>query len=430
MLRSCKPVRLPSLLALPALIAGLFAYAPAGAPAGATRDRTAAETAVTSRTATTTASTPVAGNGGSTPSSYTWPGAATLAPPPITGVGLLVPVLIPADCSRPVEREINAFLAAVPNGSTVRFAAGGCYSQANRIELRDKSNVTVDGQGATFRSSAENTARRGANPNWMLLRGRNIRIKSMKLVGNFHLTGPRSQQRVNQVSTEGEAGATTQPNAGVGIYGGEGVWVTDVDIRGVFGDGVLTGMSEYVENTAPFEHPKNVHVERVTATTTARHCFSPNQVDGFWLEDSTGRDCWYMAIDAELDGIEQVLRNVHFLRNTFDGFKMGGIVVPVAGVGNNTRDFELRGNRFLTRPDNMCNAVVLVGAYPTNTNTFKNVVVEGNEIKASGSAVEFDHVVGGSIKGNAIQYVEAGCNYPNVTPPFKITNSIDVVAIP
>lgn len=345
---------------------------------------------------------------------------------PVTQSTTVVPASIAADCSRPIEQELNAFLATVPNNTTIKFPAGACYAQANRIELRDKSNVIVDGQGATFRSSAENTGTRAANPNWMLLRGREILIKNMKIVGNFHLTGPRSQQRVNQASTEGEAGATSQPNAGVSVYGGDGVWITNMNIREVFGDGVLTGVSEYVENSAPFESPRNVHVDHVTATTTARHCFSPNQVDGFWLEDSVGRDCWYMGVDAELDGVAQVLSNVHFLRNTFDGFTMGGIYIPVAGNGNNTHDFEIRGNRFLSKPDNACNDIILVGAYESNPNVFTNVVIEGNQMLASGIGIHLDHVVGGSVKNNGVSYTEAGCNYPNVTPPFKSTNSSGV----
>jgi hypothetical protein len=369
----------------------------------------------------------LAGNTDSTPASYTWQiTAPATTSTSTTAATVAVPVTIASDCSVSVEAALNAFLATVPNGVTVKFAPGGCYAQAGRIELRDKTDVTIDGQGATFRSSTENTALKGAVPNWMLLRGRNVRIKNMTVVGNFHLTGTRSQQRVNQLSTEGEAGATSQFNAGVAVYGGDGVWVTDMSIQDVFGDGVLTGMSEYVENSAPFEHPANVHVERVRVSKAARHCFSPNQVDGFWLEDSTASDCWYEAVDAELDGTDQTLRNLHFLRNTFDGYLMGGIVIPVAGDAGSTRDIEIRGNTFLTRPDNLCNDVILVGAYPSNPNLFGNVVVEQNTIPTSGLAVHFDHVAGGSIQGNTLNYIEAGCAYPNVSPTVRVDNSSGV----
>ena len=458
-----------------ALIACLVAFA---SPAHAGRDRTAPQTTITSQPAASTTATTatfafsanevatfecrldgasysrctspkaytglkvakhtfqvrardLSGNTDSSPASYTWQVAAAVLPPPPPPPApapgtVTIPAGIAADCSVPVEQAINAFLATVANGSTVLFPAGACYAQAGRIELRDKTDVTVDGQGATFRSSAENTALKGAVPNWMVLRGRNVRIRNMTVVGNFHLTGERFQQRVNQASTEGEAGATSQFNAGVAVYGGNGVWVTDMAIQDVFGDGVLTGMSEYVENSAPFEHPSNVHVERVTVTKAARHCYSPNQVDGFWLEDSIARDCWYAALDAELDGVDQTLSNLHFLRNTFDGYFMGGILIPVAGDADSTRDIEIRGNTFLTRPDNVCNDVILVGMYPTNPNMFANVVVEQNTIKTSGLAVHFDHVAGGSIQGNKLEYVEAGCAYPNVSPTVKVDNSTNV----
>lgn len=334
-----------------------------------------------------------------------------------------VPAAIAADCSQDVEDELTRFITGVPDGTTVRFPAGGCYAQANRIEVRDKTGLTIDGNGSTFRSTSENTGTREANPNWLLLRGRDLVITDMQVVGNFHLTGRRSQQRVNRASTEGEAGATSQPNAGIGIYGGVGIVVRDLDIRDVFGDGVLTGVSEYVDAAVPSQTPRDVHVERVTATKTARHCFSPNQVVGFWLEDSVGRDCWYGALDAELDEPEQRLQGLHVLDNTFSDFNMFGIIVPVAGDGDNTRQIDIRGNRFLTAPDQPCNTVIEIGAYPMNPNTIEDVVVADNAMKAHGVGIALDHVRGGRVEDNRIEYAERGCQRPRVPPPVRLTNS-------
>ena len=344
------------------------------------------------------------------------------APPPADAHA--VPASIASDCSREVHAELSAFFARVPDGATVRFPSGGCYGQGDSIEVRDKARLTIDGNGSTFRSSFENTATRGAHPNWLILRGRDVRITDMKIVGNFKLTGVRSQQRVNQAASEGEAGATSQPNAGIGIYGGDGVRVTDLAIHGVFGDGVLTGVTEYVDPDHPSETPRDVHVERVTSTKTARHCFSPNQVIGFWLEDSVGRDCWYGALDAELDAPTQKLQDVHLLRNTFSHFNMLGIFVPVAGDGANTRDIEIRGNRFLTPPDQPCNTIIEVGVYPKNPRMFRHVVVEDNEMHTGAIAVSFDHVADGSIKGNRVTYKDIGCEKtPDDTPFVRVTNS-------
>ena len=341
--------------------------------------------------------------------------------PPIDASGLAT---IPADCSRNVEEALTQFIANAPDGSTVKFPAGACYAQGGRIEVRDKRNLTIDGNGASFKSSAPNSGLK-INPNWLILRGRGVRLKNMKIVGNFRLTGTRSQQRVNEATTEGVG---NQFNMGVGIYGGTGNRVTDTTIDDVFGDGVTVAVAHYVEGSAthPLNSPRDVRIERVKVTRAARHCYSPSQADGFWLQDSEANDCWYGGFDAELDNVEQKLQDIHVIDNTFDGFNMFGIVVPVAGDGTNTKDIEIRGNRFLTVPTQACNTIIEVGIYPTNPNRFHNVVVEGNSMKTHGVGVSLDHVIGGRVRGNRIEYEERGCSRPDVPPPVRVTNSTGV----
>src|SRR5437764_766100 len=41
-----------------------------------------------------------------------------------------VPAAIASDCSRPVDQDIARFLSGVPDGTTVRFAKGGCYAES------------------------------------------------------------------------------------------------------------------------------------------------------------------------------------------------------------------------------------------------------------------------------------------------------------
>src|SRR4051794_40510241 len=100
--------------------------------------------------------------------------------------GHAVPLSIASDCSQDVERELTGFFAGVPDGSDVQFPRDGCYAQGGRIEVRDKRDVTIDGNGSTFKSSAPNSGLAVA-PNWLLLRGRRVRLTDMKVVGNFHL---------------------------------------------------------------------------------------------------------------------------------------------------------------------------------------------------------------------------------------------------
>jgi hypothetical protein len=356
------------------------------------------------------------------------PAAATLGcgaakppgppPPPIDASDLKN---IPADCSRNVEQALTTYINAAKDGSTVKFPAGACYAQGGRIEVRDKRNLTIDGNGASFKSTAPNSGLK-VNGNWLVVRGRGVHLTNMKIVGNFHLEGVRSQQRVNEAT---EGGVGNQFNMGIGIYGGAGNRVTDTTIDDVFGDGITVAVAHYIDGSAadPLDSPREVHIQRVKVTKTARHCYSPSQSDGFWLEDSEANDCWYGGFDGELDNVDQKLSDVHLLRNTFNGFNMFGIVFPVAGYGTNTQDIEIRGNRFVTFPTQACNTIIAVGIYPSNPATFQNVVIEDNTMKAGGVGIAADHVQGGRIQGNRIDYEEKGCGHP---PAVRVTNSTDV----
>ena len=365
-----------------------------------------------------------AGNLDATPARYAW---SVTAPAPLpTSRTVNVPASIPSDCSANVQEQLASFINAQPDGTTIEFPVNGCYAQNDRILIKDKTNLTIDGRGSEFRNSAPNDGTKIAG-NWVILRGTNVRARNLKITGNFHLTGARSQQRVNEATV---AGVGNQFNMGIGIYGGNGIHVTDTTIEHVFGDGVTVAVAHYIEGSAthPLDNPSNVHVERVQVTKTARHCVSPSQADGFWLQDSTLADCWYGGFDGELDNVTQKLKNLHLLRNTFDGFFMFGIVVPVAGDGSNTENIEIRNNTFNTRADNSCNNLIEVGIYPTNPNTIKNVVVADNTLLArSGIGVRFDHVDSGAITGNRdAGYFEAWCSYPATTPFAALTNSTGV----
>ncbi len=63
-----------------------------------------------------------------------------------------VPASIPADCSKNVDAELSTFINGLAAGTTVQFPAGGCYAQSGRIMVRDKRDLTIDGNGSPFRA--------------------------------------------------------------------------------------------------------------------------------------------------------------------------------------------------------------------------------------------------------------------------------------
>ncbi|MDQ3897543.1 MAG: hypothetical protein M3326_09945 [Actinomycetota bacterium] len=304
-----------------------------------------------------------------------------------------VPEGIVSDCSKPVDAELNAWLATVPDGAIVNFRAGACYAQQARLVLDNRADLLIDGAGATFKSSAPNDNSKLV-PNWFLLRSDRIVIRDMTIVGNFDDPGPPTPNR----------GSVTS-NAGVGIFGGEDIEVSDMTIRHVFGDGVSVANAYYHDPENPTnEFSRNIRLKHLDISKAARHCVSPSQVTGFWLEDSKLDDCYLDAVDAEKDLITDPMSDLHFLRNTFSNYFGIGLVVPIGGApGAPVDGVEIRDNRFPTLPfASVCNQAIALGGYENQV--FSNVVVENNQIVSWKVAIAVQGVTSGRIRNNAITH--------------------------
>jgi hypothetical protein len=91
-------------------------------------------------------------------------GAAAPATPNVsisqpTGPTVTVPASVPAGCSSDATQAISDWIASVPDNSTLRFAAGGCYRIEGTVELRAR-DLAIDGNGSTFESRSAPTPHR------------------------------------------------------------------------------------------------------------------------------------------------------------------------------------------------------------------------------------------------------------------------------
>ncbi len=317
------------------------------------------------------------------------------------------------------QAAIGAAIRSCPDGSTVQFPAGAVYHQTDPIEVANRSNLIIDGGGSTFISSAPNTA--DVRPNWRLVKGRTLTIRNMTVEGNFKLQGPRSLPTVSNI-------ATNQRNSGFAVHGGDGVTITDVTVRDVFGDMVLVVPAEWTPTNANVhsEIPRNVRVIRLSGTRAARQCVAPTAVIGFWLEDSTLRDCWYGGVDFERDAVGEPIRDAHILRNTFDGFNLFAIAGTAPGNTGDTNGIEVRGNKMLT-PGDSCISTILFGYYPDDPNQMLKIVIEDNDVKSLGNGITYDHINEGSIRNNRIEKTapDSLCG-PPAPVATKVTNSVGV----
>lgn len=303
-----------------------------------------------------------------------------------------VPRSITADCSRPVDAELSAFIAGVPDGTTINFPHARCYAQTGSIELKTRNGLTVDGHGTTFRSSAPNDNSKLA-PQWLLNRSHDITLRNFTAVGNFHDPGPPSPTR----------GAVTS-NAGVAVLGSTEVLLRDLKIRDVFGDGVILGNSAYHDYVAPAEYPKNVRLDHLSIDRAARHCVSTSQATGFWLEDSTLSDCYADGVDLEKDVVSDTLTDLHILNNRISNYFAVGVVAPIGDPRENpVTTIEIKGNRFPTLSiASICDQPIVIGNYPDQY--FNRITIQDNEMVSWRVAIEVARILGGSIAHNKITH--------------------------
>lgn len=303
------------------------------------------------------------------------------------------------------EAAIMATIASCPNGSTVRFPPNAQYHQNNKILIADRHDLTIDGNGSTFTTTATR-ASEGVNGNWVILRGSNITLEHMSAVGAFNLDPPRTFAKYPS--------GVSEAHMNYGVYGAEAVHLTDLKGSRPWGDGVTIAPDGYIDGSVPsanWKYAGNVYVTGVQIEHAARVCFAPTSGVNIWIQDSSCKDSWAQALDAEVDTPGEPLQGLHVLRNTFDGYTQGAIFVPIAGDPGKVKDIEIRGNKLISGPDNLCNPSILMNAYPASTNRMQNVVVEDNDVWALTRAVQYDHVDGGSIHGNTIHPLPAPTGY-------------------
>jgi hypothetical protein len=326
-----------------------------------------------------------------------------------------VPTTIPSDCTRPVEGQIMAFLASVPNGSTVRFPARACYGQDRTIVLQDRRDLTIDGNGATFKRITPPHRPgdpNGNNANWRINRGTGNTLENLVIVGNYVPV------------TRGTPGQGQYTDHGVSIWGAENASVVNVQVSDV--DGEFVAVDPDVQGAPGGDYTKaapsrNILIDHLTGTGASRQCVSSTDVDGLIVRHSNLDNCQQTGFDAEIDVAGELNRNIHFVDNTITNAYFAPISIPVLSfptapgtVGN----IEIRGNTVPHHPDT-CFADVYVGSHPNTTAS--GVTIADNHFATIGDGVTITGSdVQATISGNAITYEgNHACDNPTFTPPYS-----------
>ena len=321
-------------------------------------------------------------------------GTAVL-PSDSTPAAFLVPDSIPADCSRPVEDEIMDWLATVPDGATARFKHNGCYGQDKTIELEDRTDLTIHGNGSTFKALTRGSPNRD---NWRIEGGRGITLTDMTVCG-------------------------ANPHAGIhkDAYDGSVEWQHGFRFAGTV-DGTLDNVrvfdvyGDFVEAMWDWRHPdvyaapmaRNIVVRDSHFARAGRMGMGLTGVDGFLLTNSYVGDVNMAAVDLELDVDTHLGRNISIINNVFGPHRFAMFANGGVGSAPNVGNVVISGNR-MTGPLVSCESPVYVG--PPEGDIRSGWVIEDNHFLTLSEAVSATRVRDMVVRGNQVQYEPwGGCS--------------------
>jgi polygalacturonase len=317
------------------------------------------------------------------------------------------------------HRAIAAAIEQCPDGTTVLFPPGRTYRHDRQILVKGRDALVIDGNGSTFTSVAPSDPSvtiYEARPNWELVEGTDLTLRNMTIRGNLP-SASRGTMAGNQF------------NAGVIIYGGDGVFVTDVDVHDVFGEFVVANPSgiHYGGGALDGQVPTNVRITRLRGQNAARQCVAATAAQGFWLEDSTLRGCAQNGVDIEPDVAGELIRDVHIRGNTISDYYAAAIAIPTAYAPGDVADVEIRGNTTATASET-CLPAIVVGGVQENDNLLMDIVVTDNVLKSQHDGIRLTDVGSGRVVRNDITLTAAVdvCS-PPVPVPVRTVNSPAVV---
>jgi hypothetical protein len=225
-----------------------------------------------------------------------------------------VPTKIPDNCSVSVEAKIMAWLATVPDGSTVQFGPGRCYGQDGTITLTGRSGLVIDGQGSEFRALTPGGSHRA---NWRLVGGSNLTLANMAVRGS---------------NPQGSYDPAVEWQHGYSVEGVQKITLSNVQARDTWGDGVMLwrgASSPACGDDA--SSARNVVIDHALIERSGRQGVAIVDAENVTLQDSiVGPVAWW-SVDIETDDNCQIARHINILRNQFGANRYG--VIGSVGFG-------------------------------------------------------------------------------------------------
>ena len=266
--------------------------------------------------------------------------AAMAAPPQRTTV-YKPPNKIKSDCSVPVDSQINAWLATVPDNATVQFG-GRCYGQAGTITLNNRAGLVIDGQGAEFRALTPGDSHRA---NWRFVGGHDLTVQNLAVRGS---------------NPTGAYDTAVEWQHGFSVEGVQSMTLSKVAARETWGDGVMLWRSSPSPACGEdASSARKILIDEATLERIGRQGVAVVDAEEVTVQKSVIGPVSWSNIDIETDDTCEIARHVRILGNSFGANRFGVVASVGFGAGLQVGDVTVDGNT-QTVPTSGCFAPVRI----------------------------------------------------------------------
>jgi hypothetical protein len=312
-----------------------------------------------------------------------------------------VPSSIDPTGSTDVTSALNGFVAGVPNGSIISFPTNATYRVTEGIYLRGRSNLVLEGNGTTIRSTGGGgtTASSGFKLDNL---NSDIAIRNFKVVGS----NPNTTTLFNPGS---------ESQMGVAIYDGVRIEIDNIVVRNVYGDGVFVAGKQ----SSPYRSSDRVWIHDSSFDYIGRMGLVFNAATNSIAERNFYSHVGMFVFDIESDYDFEVVDNVSFRDNTVGSYGLTPSYTNFFFACSGNQDSAVVRNVYITgnsvtigAPINSPNNTSAKGglaSYVERGNRLSNIVFSGNTTTKSGvGAVLYFRRVDGLTVTNNVQPVTSG----------------------
>jgi hypothetical protein len=314
--------------------------------------------------------------------------APTPTPKPVAGT--VIPNSIDATGATDASAKLLAFIASVPDGSTIVFSAGGTYRLNHGLVLTNRRNLVFEGNGATLKAMGSGSV--VTDSPFALDDGDNgITIRDFNLVGD----NPDSGSAIYHSGAENQMG--------IALYGAKNVEIDNVTISHTWGDCLYvaaTGAGNIWSDTVWFHDSSCSQAGRdgVAIVSGSHVTIQNNHFDTLGMH----------VLDIEPDTSIGGGTFVNFSTNVVGIYGLGSVYTGYffaadGAAGSTVHDVTVSGNTVAGNPHDGYDGSVRGLSTTVEVSRRGNIIFTNNSSSQAigGPVLVFAHVDGLTISGNS-----------------------------